>query len=175
MTKVEALQTALAGLMPYRAHLFGCDEAMFDACTCGMREAADAARRALALPGDGVDSPPREAPMATIPDRSIEVWFGPAGMMIHVPHDFAHVLLEEVEERGGPGPAFTELRDAIALRLASEEDEDEEQTFSAEEMSEVLNSLAELVQASESEDGAHLAGALARARGILDQGKAKGL
>jgi hypothetical protein len=109
--------------------------------------------------------------MATIPDRSIEVWFGPAGMMIHVPHDFAHLLLEEVEDRGGPGLAFTELRDAIALRLASEEDdEDEDQTFSADEMRTVLGTLLLVVDSAPGSPEA-----LARARGIIDQAKAKGL
>jgi hypothetical protein len=132
---------------------------------------------ALAQPGDAVQSPPRGGPMATVlPDHSIEIWFGEAGMLVYVPKAFTTRLIDEIDERGGPGLAFAELRDAIALRLADDlDDEDEPETFSEAEMSEVLNALAELVQASESEDGTHLAGALARARGIIDQGKAKGL
>lgn len=114
--------------------------------------------------------------MATIHDRSIEVCFGPAGLMIYVPHDLGHKLLEEIEDRGGPGPAFTELRDAIALRLAIEmEDEDDKpETYSAEEMGEVLVALRNLLTShwpptSDTQE------AMARARGIIDQAKAKGL
>lgn len=45
--EIERLREALEGLMPYRAHNRRCAYEMTEICTCGMRQAADSARRAL--------------------------------------------------------------------------------------------------------------------------------
>ena len=51
MTEREAkLDTALRRIMQYRAHLRGCAVDDTEFCTCGLREAADAARAALNTP-----------------------------------------------------------------------------------------------------------------------------
>jgi hypothetical protein len=78
MTKVEALQTALAGLMPYRAHFVGCDEPMTDFCTCGLREAADAARAALTQPSEVTKV---DAVIVALPGIPQEAVYGALDMM----------------------------------------------------------------------------------------------
>lgn len=47
MTVVEQLFKALEKLIEYREHLLHCESAMTETCTCGMREAAMEARKAL--------------------------------------------------------------------------------------------------------------------------------
>lgn len=54
------LRAALRGLLDYRAHRVGCEVETTDFCTCGMKEAADAARAALQ------DSPEHPDPLPHI-------------------------------------------------------------------------------------------------------------